>query len=150
MKYAIENFTEKVISELKELVVAHWEEVGPFQFEFVVDWEKYRNFDRLGASMLITARVDGDLVGYAIYLIDTHTHFATTVFAQQDALYIKPAHRQHGAGGGLVKFSEESLAPLCDTIIQGVLPTLDFSDMLTAQGYEPLENLYIKNLTRTH
>lgn len=150
MKYAVERFTEDVIDELKRLVTAHWEEVGPFQFEFIIDWDKYRSFDAIDAVVLITARVDKDMVGYAIYLVDTHTHFATTVFAAQDALYIAPEHRGNGAGKGLLDFSEESLASGCDAIIQGVLPTLDFSDLLVAQGYKPMENLYVKTLTRTH
>ena len=150
MKYAVERFTPEVIAELEGLVIDHWEEVGPFQFDFLVDWSKYCAMDVVGMVSMITARIDGQMVGYAIYLIDAHTHFATTTFAKQDALYIQPAHRGNGAGAGLLKYSEEILGVHCDAIIQGVLPTLDFSDLLAAQGYIPLENLYVKRLTRTH
>ena len=146
MKYFQERFEDTVIGEMKLLVFDHIAEVGPFQFEFDVDWDKFVELQESDSIRLFVARSEGNMVGYAIYIISTHTHFATTVFALQDALYIAPQFRGNGAGIGLIRFCEEMLVD-CDAIVQAVSPELDFSDLLTNNGYVPLEKLYVKKLS---
>lgn len=145
MNYFQERFDDTVIGEMKLLVFDHIAEVGPFQFEFDVDWDKFVDLQESDSIRLFVARSEGNMVGYAIYIISTHTHFATTVFALQDALYIVPQFRGNGAGIGLIQFCEDMLVD-CDAIVQSVLPELDFSDLLTKNGYVPMEKLYVKKL----
>ena len=143
-----ERFTPDNIDEMDPLTVDHIGEVGPFQFEFKIDWDRYVLLESMGSIRLFVARVGGQMVGYSVYVIATHTHFANTVFASQDALYIVPDHRGKGMGARFIRFCEEQLADVCDAITQAVTPEVDFSENLLKCGYVPLENLYVKNLAR--
>jgi len=149
MIYQQEDFTPEVIDELKQLVELHYAEVGPYQFDFSIDWDKYLAMQDAGIVRLFTARDDSDqhLCGYGIYIISTHTHFATTIFAMQDALYLSPECRGDGAGTSFV-FACEVFMGDVDAVTQAVTPELDISETFKRAGYVPLENLYVKKLTR--
>jgi len=148
MMFTEEKFTVDNIVEMGPLTVDHIGEVGPFQFEFKIDCDKYILLQGIAACRLFVARVDGKVMGYSVYIISTHTHFANTVFAQQDAVYIVPEYRGKGLGIRLIRFCEGKLADACDAVTQAVTPELDFSESLLKCGYVPLENLYVKNLAR--
>ena len=148
MKFTEEQFSIDTVTEMEPLTIDHIAEVGPFQFEFQIDWDKFYAMQRFGAARLFVAREGKKMVGYSVYLISPHTHFATTIFAMQDALYLVPEHRGNGIGTRFIRFCEEQLADSCDAITQAVTPELDFSELLAKSGYAPLENLYVKNLVR--
>jgi len=132
-------------AELIVLADDHIAEVGPFQFTFDVDWDKLIYLQEVNKLVMFTVRCDDNLVGYAIYLIDTHTHFCTTTFAGQDALFIAKEHR--GNGNKFLEFIEDSLLrDGVDAVTQGVLPTHDYSGMLLERGYVASEHIYIKQL----
>ena len=149
MIYQQENFTPEVIDELKQIIELHYNEVGPYQFDFIVDWDKYLVMEDAGVVRLFTVRDDTELklVGYGIYIISTHTHFATTVFAMQDALYLLPEYRGNGAGTSFVLACEAFMDDI-DAVTQAVTPELDISETFKQAGYVPLENLYVKKLAR--
>lgn len=150
MKFTDEKFTIDNIAEMGPLTIDHINEVGPFQFEFKVDWDRYVLLESVNAIRLFVARENGQMVGYAVYVISTHTHFAGTVFASQDAIYIMPNCRGKGIGAKFIAFCEQQLTGVCDAITQAVTPEVDFSDTLLKCGYAPLENLYVKNLVRVN
>ena len=56
--------------------------------------------------MTITARDEGKLVGYSIFFITNHLHYKSTVYANNDLLYLHPDYRKGSLGIKFIKASE--------------------------------------------
>jgi GNAT superfamily N-acetyltransferase len=94
---------------LEDLIVAHHAEVGLHKevMPLAVDWEQYHKLETLGMLKLAAARAGEALVGYASWLWLPHLHYAETIHASNDAVYMRPEWR--GAGVRLMRECEQRL-----------------------------------------
>lgn len=109
--YARESYAE-IIEDIRPLLGEHYRELALFQDEIPLDpdFDKYRALNEAGAIVFYTARLNGALIGYAIYaVVARHLHYRHR-FAVNDICWIAPAHRNFGVGTGLFDFVEADLA----------------------------------------
>lgn len=93
---------------LDDMIAAHHAEVGVHKEDMPLacDWEKYEALEYQGILRLLGARFDGQLVGYASFLVMPHLHYRTTVHAMNDAIFVRPEHRRTGLALELVRKPE--------------------------------------------
>jgi len=105
---AQEHYSPGLVEELKPLIKKNWEESPLYEKEIALapDFQKYRAMDDAGLVLCMTGRVDGRLVGYAIwYIIKSFNYPGES--GHGIALYIEDAYR--GYGVWLLKRSEALL-----------------------------------------
>lgn len=139
-----------VMSEIEPLLRAHYEEVSFYKdIPLQPDFDRYVQAEKSGALRVFTARVNTDLVGYAVYFVQPNLHYSSSLQAQQDILYIHPSHRKGGAGIWLIRHADEQLAAEgVQVVIQHVKARADlnFGPLLERLGYELMDHLYTKRL----
>jgi GNAT superfamily N-acetyltransferase len=135
--------------EIAALCVRHWEEIAHNRdlIKLDPDWDKYQKLAQMQMLSVATARVDGILVGYQIYIVAPHMHYRQSLTALSDVLYLAPEYRQGRAGIRLMQCAEEELKRLnVQRIVQNVKVTNDWSKILERMGYKPFEYIYTKLL----
>lgn len=135
-------FNQEGLSAVPEIVgqlaSANFQESGLLQdhLELNVNVEAYHK----DFTEIFTVRNDGDLVGYAVFLVVEHPHFKGTTFAMNDVVYIKPEYRL--VSTEFFKFIEENLA--VDVINFSMNYTQPHMKLMQSLGFEPTEIVYHK------
>jgi len=95
-------------SESKDLVYAHWQELGlDLDLEIAPDFEKMAMLEKMGMFKVITVREDGRMVGYLLAVVSTHLHYRySPKMLIVDAYYVSPECRS-GTGVKLIRFTED-------------------------------------------
>jgi GNAT superfamily N-acetyltransferase len=134
-----------VKDEFPPLLLDHWVEIArnkdivPLAF----DWELYAAAEKLGKLHVVTARDDKKLIGYNLHFVSPHPHYKTTLFAQNDIIYLKPEYRGSGAGKELIRIADEKLKALGVKIAYLHIKTEhDFSSLARREGYVEIEKIY--------
>lgn len=140
MQFQRESFDD-VIDEIKPLLLQHWKEIASHQdrWQLSPDWDKYALLDKRGHMRIYTAREDGRLIGYAIFLADVHLHYRDMKIAKNDITWLSPCARKGLAGFKLLKFAVAQLDQEVDRIIFNVKVYKDFSKVLERLGFTPFE-----------
>jgi GNAT superfamily N-acetyltransferase len=101
-------------AEIYNLLAQHYTEVKlkPDQIKLNLDDAAYRQMHGLGNLVLITARHDSDLVGYATVFLKADLHSAHTLTGFADSYYLLPAFRRGWAGIKLIREIERVLKEL--------------------------------------
>jgi GNAT superfamily N-acetyltransferase len=101
-------FTKALGLEALPLLHAHWLEVANYRaaIPLDVDWEFYEKLESQGKLLCITARIDGELVGYSVFLVIRHPHYVSTVFAANDVIFVREDLRNSRLGLSLIRVSE--------------------------------------------
>lgn len=95
-------------SESKELVYAHWQELGlDLDLEIAPDFAKMKAMEDAGMFKVITVREDGRMGGYLLAVVSVHLHYRNAPkMLIVDAYYVSPECRS-GTGVKLVRFTED-------------------------------------------
>jgi len=146
MKYQKERLTKELQAELEPLLLDHWAEIAQYSdIPMNVDWQRYYTMQRQGILQVYTARDEGKLVGYCVYMVVPHLHYSDTLYAIQDVLFLHPDYRGRTAGYRMIKFADKDLEGRgVGVIMQHVKVKHDFGPLLTRMGYEHAENIYSK------
>ncbi len=105
----------KVAVEIAPLLERHQAELASFPDILAdCDWDFYEAAARAGLLQIFTAREDGALVGYAVFVVRKHPHYRRHTWANNDVLWVLPAHRRTGVGRAFVSHF------LADFTVQGV------------------------------
>ena len=130
------------------LFEAHWREVGMFRDRIVLEPDFEKSFQLERAQCLASYSVrdaGGVLVGYAVYICATATHYRSHVCGSCDVLYLAPEHRGGGTAVRLLRMAER------DLVARGVSKVVyhfklehDQQALMRRLGYEPTETLYEK------
>lgn len=109
--YARELF-DACYSEAIPLLEQHYAEIAHFQdIKLNVDIERYRAAEAAGALRIYTARLpDQRLVGYAAFAVGRNPHYADSLQAVNDVIYLDPNYRRGRVGVGLIAYCDEQLA----------------------------------------
>lgn len=127
-----------ILPEMEKLLVQHYEELtlnkGRVKLKPV--WTKYKDLEQAGKFFLFTARLDGELVGYSAFIIDTHLHYEDIKVAANDVLFLRKDMRLGLAGLKLLKYSENRVKELgADKITWHLKFSNDFRPILHRLGY---------------
>lgn len=137
--------TEKmstVRQEIEPLLRQHYEEIALHKdrIPLAPDWGRYEHLEATRSLPIYTARSDGKLVGYSVFLLSYHLHYRNTLVAANDILYLAPEQRRGTTGLRLIKHSEAELKKLgVERIMWHVKFAHDFRAILHRLGYEDEE-----------
>jgi len=114
--------------------------------EFKPDRVRYEEAESLGLLRLHTMRHDGELVGYALFLIANHLHYKDTKFATVDVLYVSPLHRGINAVSFMQWQDEQLKSDGVQVVFRQVSSKNDYSRTLERMGYAFCERSFIKRI----
>lgn len=146
MMFALEPF-EAWHAEAAPLFRAHWELVGRHKdlLPLKMDVQRWIRYERAGQVTAFSAREDGRLVGYALYLTTPSLNYAGTIAAYCHAIYIDPAELAGLAAIQFRNFIEFCDAELkragCVKSVMHIKLSHNFLRMLEPIGYEAAEIL---------
>lgn len=145
-----EEFTEELAWEAMPMTTDNYEEVRqPNDPDYDLNIPLYSHMAQLGNLLVVTARVDGELVGYTMFVVAHDPHSQDDLQANQDVLFVRQGSRKTmlGAGLGLIDKAEELLkARGVKVVYQHVKVYKDYSPMLERLGYDFVEKIYKKRL----
>lgn len=145
-----EEAIDEVIEDIKPLIEKHYMEIARHQDKIALnpDYDKYVELYNKGALHIVTARVEGRLVGYTIHFLAPHLHYRDHLMAMNDILYVLPEYRGGIVAARLFKFAEVSMKQKGVTKIHIHMKTEhDFSRLLKGLGYVEIEKIYERMLT---
>lgn len=137
--------------EITPLLKEHWREIATYpDIPLDPDVERYTAVEASGWLTVFTAREDGELVGYAVFMVAGNMHYRSSRIGIADVVYIAPAHRRGGTGVALLRYADAQLAA---DGVQAVFhhqkvahPAL--GKVLEHRGYEHVENIWAKRLDK--
>lgn len=137
------------IEEMKALLPVHYDELCVTKdFPLMPDYAAYGRLDVAGMLKCIVARVDGELVGYALFIVQPHLHYMTCKTAFEDLYFLRKDHRLGRTGIRLFQFAEAALrADGVNRIIMHTKIHLDNSKLFEYLGYRHTDKLYTKLLS---
>ncbi len=141
--------TVAFVREALPLFTDHHKELTHYKdFQLSVDFEQYVEFEKRGASRIFTVRKDTQLVGYAVFAISVHTHYAKN-HAQCTVLYLIPALRGTGLGKQFILWCDDQLRlEFVHVVYHHVKASNDFSALLENAGYELVDYIYARRLLK--
>jgi len=97
-------------TEILPLLHEHKEEIAHYpDIELAPDVEAYNHAEGAGVLRCYTARVNGALMGYAVFFVKRNMHYRHSLQAVQDVLFVTKSHRHGRVGLQLIRYSEEQL-----------------------------------------
>ena len=135
--------------EIQPLLVRHWEEVALDRdtIPLVVDYAVYDALAANGSLQIMTVRAAGELVGYFWAVVRTHPHYALTLMAFTDIVYIAPDHRKGMTGVKLFTEMEKHLRGMSvEKIFAGTKEKLNLGPIYKRLSYVVHEVIYSKVL----
>jgi GNAT superfamily N-acetyltransferase len=144
--FAVEPYSE-VINEMRLMYPAHWAEVA-INKDLVglnPDYDRYSELDGQGLLHLVTARSNGDLVGYHLMIVTRHLHHKDSLSAISDITYLKPKYRKGMTGVKFLKYAFDGLRDMgVKCIHTSCKVNHDFGKILERLGFKEEERLYTR------
>lgn len=143
-----------IVDQLQALAEREYEEVGQKDLASLnVDWARYRALDEAGKLATFIAKrglgQSGVIVGYAVFIVQTHIHYKDSLVAANSAVYMTPEARAGRLVLKLLRYAEIGLkAQGVRKIYYHVKRERDFGRLLNHLGYEDVERMYAKVLDK--
>jgi GNAT superfamily N-acetyltransferase len=100
--FAVESFAD-AYREARPLLHLHWEEIAKNKNLLTVNPDE-ELYEKAGKNiLLITARLEGNLVGYFLWFLIRHPHYKHVSVAEEDLHFLLPEHRRGMTGYLLMK-----------------------------------------------
>jgi len=108
--YAIEKL-HQFRRDADHLLAEHYQELTSFpEMPLDPNWDLYNQLETEDRLFIYTARIDGEIVGYAWFMcLKAHPHYKSLSWAGNDIIRINPDHRGKGVAKGLFDFFEADL-----------------------------------------
>ena len=104
-------------------------------------FDAYERLETAGLLRAYTARLDGKIIGFAVFHFYPHLHFQNNIFALHDILYIMPEHR--GFGQQFLKWVNEQLKADGATVVYYYVNLkFNYGPMLKRLGLKLVDHLY--------
>jgi GNAT superfamily N-acetyltransferase len=113
LTFQTEKFSQTYM-EAVGLLRLHWKEIAPYQDLFTLNPNTayYREGEKLGAIHIITARMDGLLIGYIVMQLNPHPHYKHVKIATDDIHFLHPDYRRGSVGTRLFLAAEKAMKTL--------------------------------------
>lgn len=125
----------------------HWREIALDQetIEMAPAVEQYERLENSGQLLIVTMRVNGELVGYHASFIRPHLHYRYSLTAYTDVFFIHPDHRKGRNAWHLFKFVENELAARgVERMFASCKLSLDLLPLFDALGWTEVERGFVK------
>ena len=138
----------KFLYELEQLLPKHYEELCVTkEYQVEPDYEAYKKLADAGMLRAITCRVDGNLVGYIIFMVQPHLHYKSCKTAYEDIYFVAKDYRKGRLVIKLFQYAEEVLKGHgVNRIILHTKVHLDNSRLFEYRGYNMTDKVYTKLL----
>lgn len=139
-------------ADARPLIEQHWREVAHFpDVPLNPDLTRYRAMHDAGMLHCYVARgASGRVYGYALFIVNRSLHYADSVMAMEDVIFVDPEVRGGVLGKQLIQFSEMQLRALGVEFVthhqKQAHPAL--GRLLSHLGYEAFEVNWIKRLVK--
>lgn len=145
--FATEQLTREVWDEIVPLLRAHWREVAHFQdIPLEPDEAFYASAQAQGITRFFTVRRDGHLVGYAMFFVKANPHYASSVQAVNDVVFLDGKHRGL-TGWKLLQYCDQQLeAEGVDAIYWHIKAMKDFGPILERMGCGLVDQIYARRV----
>lgn len=136
------------LNELEQIFPEHYEELCVTKdFPLEPDYDAYRQLAQVGMLRCITCRIDGELIGYIVFIVQPHLHYKSCKTAFEDLYYVKKEFRKGRIGIKLFQYAEKVLKERgVNRIIMHTKIHLDNSRLFEYLGYKHTDKLYTKLL----
>lgn len=131
---------ETIIGELEPLHAAHWLETEKHRhgLELRPDYRTLFARERAGGMLQFTARDASGIAGHVRMYLGRSTH-TSTLFAEEDTLYVRPEHRGGFLVIALMRYAERALRQAGAREIRADSKLLNHADVLMKRlGYKPV------------
>src|SRR5271156_2488408 len=93
VKFAVEPF-KPAFDEAKALMELHYDEIAKNKqlLKLNPDVATYNKADQENKLLLLTARSEGVLVGYFLWIMIKHAHYQDVVVAEEDLHFLAPKY----------------------------------------------------------
>lgn len=135
------------LSEMERLWPLHWQEVAADKDVIPLEpnYQMYDMIDQTGQLHVVTARCDGNLIGYHVSIVRPHLHYKSSLSSFTDMYFVHPDHRKGMVGVKLFKEAEKSLKQRgVQKMFTGTKLSLDMGRIFERLGWRETERLYTK------
>jgi hypothetical protein len=144
-EYKREILTCELAEEFEPLARKHFNEVrhdwgGSFDYD--PNRNTFLGMEQRNKLRFYTCRKDGELIGYACYLLLHSIQSKTQLQGYCEMIFIKKEER--GAGLEFIFWCDAQIEKEVDIIIYAVKPFADYSRILKHLGHELLETSYAR------
>ena len=138
----------KFIDELEKIFPEHYEELCVTkEYALDPDYDAYRRIGEAGMLRCITCRNDGELIGYAVFIVSPHLHYKSCKTAVEDIYYVKKEYRKGRIGIRLFQYAENALKRIgVQRIVMHTKVHLDNSRLFEYLGYKQTDKVFTKML----
>lgn len=145
IEYAFEPF-HKMAGDLAPNIVRHHQSMnqGDDYGDINFDWNSYIQGGMAGSCMVATARDDGKLVGYAIFMIGANPRHKHIFEAQGNGLYVEPEYRGRVSNELMAK-AEHFLTEYGVDRIHHIINDETLGKLLGRKGYKSEYKVWSKN-----
>jgi GNAT superfamily N-acetyltransferase len=98
--FAVEHFRD-AYEEARPLLLLHWEEIAKNKALLTINPDE--SLYQKANMLLVTARLEGRLVGYFLWFMIRHPHYKHVSVAEEDLHFLLPEHRRGMTGYLLMK-----------------------------------------------
>lgn len=149
LDFAREAFCPALMSEMVPLIVRHFREVSHFRdVSIEPDFDHYVAAEAAGILRIYTARTEGKLVGYSVFVVTQHPHFKGLTQANEELLFLDPEHRKGSLGLDLIDYCDNALKHEgVNIVFHTVSQERDFSPLLVRRGYELCDQVYARRFS---
>lgn len=136
-----------VIERIKEMLAKNHEETGVYDMPFNPDYDRYLALAKHGDLAFFTVRKSEhhDLVGFALFFLDTEIQQQDVQSARQSLNFIRKEHR--GVGYAFMKFCDDMLKKQgVNSVWRQSTAKLDIGKVYERMGYELVEKSYLRRL----
>lgn len=144
VQFAVEPYAD-AIEEMRELYEEHWQEIALDKdaIKLEPDYAKYAALAAVGILHLVTARIDGAIIGYHMSLIYPHLHYKSSLTCFTDVFFVKKEFRLGMIGYNLLKFFRDSVKERgVQKIYMNTKLSLDLDVLLRRLGFKAIERVY--------
>lgn len=100
--------------DIEPLFERHYQEIAQFKHaqKLDPDWEAYERIEQSGKLWIMTARDQGNLVGYMVMFVAHDMHYRQLKRATEDIHFVLPEYRQGLLGYRLIRKTIEAMKNL--------------------------------------
>lgn len=146
LKFQREPLSIELLDEMLPLLVKHYKEIAHYQdIPLEPDYDSYIRMEEMDMVRAYTARDEGGLIGYAVFLVRSNIHYKSSKQAVQDVLYIDPSKR--GFGYKFIMWCDLQLkADAVQVVYHHAKTEHNFGPLLEKQGYKLIDLIFGKRL----
>jgi len=140
--------TEALIDSALPLLEAHYREIAHYQdIPLQIDRAVYLQAAAQGSVKVFLFLHEEVLQGYAVFFVRPNIHYAGSLQAVQDILYIAPRFRHQMYGAAFIRWCDLQLKEAgCQVVYHHMKDAHTYASTMKRLGYEQVETIWSRRL----